>query len=147
MIYCRCLLHQATWAISLSYFYHRYCGSQLFQCRLSHYGDNYQHLRRYHRFSKDEKLRKSTHLGVAILFVIFIILFKQINSTSVIDAIYIICSYTYGPLLGIFGFGIFTKRRANDQVTPYIAILSPIICYAIDWYSSHHWATNWVMNY
>lgn len=87
---------------------------------------------------KDEKLRKSTHLGVAILFVIFIILFKQINSTSVIDAIYIICSYTYGPLLGIFGFGIFTKRRANDQATPYIAILSPIICYAIDWYSSHH---------
>ena len=87
---------------------------------------------------KDEKLRKYTHLGVAILFVIFIILFKQINSTSVIDAIYIICSYTYGPLLGIFGFGIFTKRRANDQVTPYIAILSPIICYAIDWYSSHH---------
>lgn len=67
---------------------------------------------------KDEKLRKYTHLGVAILFVIFIILFKQINSTSVIDAIYIICSYTYGPLLGIFGFGIFTKRRANDQVTP-----------------------------
>lgn len=87
---------------------------------------------------KDEKLRKYTHLGVAILFIIFIILFKQINSTSVIDAIYIICSYTYGPLLGIFGFGIFTKRRANDQVTPYIAILSPIICYAIDWYSSHH---------
>ena len=87
---------------------------------------------------KDEKLRKYTHLGVAILFIIFIILFKQINSTSVIDAIYIICSYTYGPLLGIFGFGIFTKRRANDKITPYIAILSPIICYAIDWYSSHH---------
>ncbi len=62
---------------------------------------------------KDEKLRKYTHLGVAILFIIFIILFKQINSTSVIDAIYIICSYTYGPLLEIFGFGILTKRETQ----------------------------------
>ena len=52
----------------------------------------------------DEKLRKRTHLGFAVLFVMFILAFKVVNSTSVIDAIYIICSYTYGPLLGLFAF-------------------------------------------
>ncbi len=50
----------------------------------------------------DEKLRKRAHLGFAVLFVMFILAFKVVNSTSVIDAIYIICSYTYGPLLGLF---------------------------------------------
>ena len=80
----------------------------------------------------DVKLRKLTHLGVAVVFMLFIIAFKAINSTSVIDAIYILCSYTYGPLLGLFAFGLFTKRRVNDKMTPWIAIASPLICFAID---------------
>lgn len=85
-------------------------------------------------FGKDDdvKLRKLTHLGVAVVFMLFIIAFKAINSTSVIDAIYILCSYTYGPLLGLFAFGLFTKRRVNDKMTPWIAIASPLICFAID---------------
>lgn len=78
------------------------------------------------------KLRKFTHLGVAIVFMLFIIAFKAINSTSVIDAIYILCSYTYGPLLGLFAYGLFTKRKVNDKMTPWIAIASPLICLAID---------------
>ena len=80
----------------------------------------------------DVKLRKLTHLGVAVVFMLFIIAFKAINSTSVIDAIYILCSYTYGPLLGLFAYGLFTKRRVNDKMTPWIAIASPLICLAID---------------
>ena len=80
----------------------------------------------------DEKLRKRTHLGFALLFVVFILAFKALNSTSVIDAIYIICSYTYGPLLGLFAFGLFTRWQVKDRYVPYIAIISPVICFAIE---------------
>ena len=80
----------------------------------------------------DEKLRKRTHLGFALLFVVFILAFKALNSTSVIDAIYIICSYTYGPLLGLFAFGLFTRWQVKDLYVPYIAIISPVICFAIE---------------
>lgn len=80
----------------------------------------------------DEKLRKRTHLGFALLFVVFILAFKALNSTSVIDAIYIICSYTYGPLLGLFVFGLFTRWQVKDRCVPYIAIISPVICFAIE---------------
>ena len=80
----------------------------------------------------DEKLRKRTHLGFALLFVVFILGFKIVNSTSVIDTIYIICSYTYGPLLGLFAFGLFTRWQVKDRAVPYIAIVSPVICFAIE---------------
>lgn len=80
----------------------------------------------------DEKLRNRTHLGFALLFVVFILAFKALNSTSVIDAIYIICSYTYGPLLGLFAFGLFTRWQVKDRYVPYIAIISPVICFAIE---------------
>ena len=81
----------------------------------------------------DERLRKFVHALIAFLFVVFIILFKSINSTSVIDAIYILCSYTYGPLLGLFAFGIFAKnRQVKDKATPWIAVASPVVCFALD---------------
>lgn len=80
----------------------------------------------------DDKLRKRTHFGFALLFVVFILGFKMVNSTSVIDAIYIICSYTYGPLLGLFAFGLFTRWQVKYRAVPYIAIVSPVICFAIE---------------
>ncbi len=80
----------------------------------------------------DERLRKLTHLVVALVFMIFIIAFKAINSTSVIDAIYILCSYTYGPLLGLFAFGLLTHRSVNDKCSPWIAVASPLVCFVID---------------
>lgn len=49
-----------------------------------------------------------------------------------IDAIYIIASYTYGPLLGMFAFGLFTRRQPKDGVTPYIAVAAPLLCFALD---------------
>lgn len=81
----------------------------------------------------DEKLRRKAHIGICVLFVVFILLFRLINSTSVIDAIYILCSYTYGPLLGLFAYGLFTHRGVNDRLAPYIALASPMICFAIDY--------------
>ena len=80
----------------------------------------------------DEHLRRRVHIGMAVVFVIFILLFRVLNSTSVIDAIYILCSYTYGPLLGLFAFGLLTKRQTNDRLVPYICVASPIACYLLD---------------
>ena len=81
----------------------------------------------------NERLRKSTHLVMCAIFVLFILFFKVVNSTSLIDAIYIICGYTYGPLLGLFAYGLLTKRGVNDRLVPYIAVASPLLCYALDY--------------
>lgn len=81
---------------------------------------------------ENERLRKWVHLGVALVFMVFIIAFKAINSTSVIDAIYILCSYTYGPLLGLFAYSLLTRRHVCDHITPYIAIACPLICLALN---------------
>lgn len=94
---------------------------------------------------EDEKLRKKVHLGVALVFILFIILFKVVNSTSVIDAVYILCSYTYGPLLGLFAYGLLTKWEMNDKWVPWIAMTSPIICFVIDTFVKQ--ATGYIFGY
>lgn len=80
----------------------------------------------------DERLRRRAHIGICAVFILFIILFRMVNSTNVIDAIYIMCSYTYGPLLGLFAYGLFTRRPVRDRIVPFIAIVSPLLCFAID---------------
>ncbi len=80
----------------------------------------------------NETLRKKSHIMIAIVFILFILLFRSINSTSLIDAIYILCSYTYGPLLGLFAYGMLTHENVNDKIVPYIAIASPILCFLLD---------------
>lgn len=87
--------------------------------------------------STDERLRRVAHLGVCALFALFILMFRVINSTSVIDAIYIVLSYTSGPLLGLFSFGILTRSRVNDKLVPYICVASPLICFAVDQLTTH----------
>jgi Na+/proline symporter len=76
--------------------------------------------------------RRKVHIALSVILVVFICFFRMLNSQSVIDAVYVIASYTYGPLLGMFAFGLFTRRKANDKYTPYIAIASPLICYVLD---------------
>lgn len=80
----------------------------------------------------DEKLRKKVHFGMSVAFVVFILLFHSLNSTSVIDAIYVLCSYTYGPLLGLFAYGLLTRRGVSGRMLPWIAVASPVICFAVD---------------
>ena len=87
----------------------------------------------------NEPLRKKTHIAMCLFFVLFILLFRQINSTSLIDAIYTLASYTYGPLLGLFAFGLFTHRRPCDRIVPYLCIASPLVCYALDAASLYLW--------
>ena len=85
----------------------------------------------------DEQLRKRAHLVLCVLFILFILLFRELGSSSIIDTIYTLCSYTYGPLLGLFAFGLFTKHVPHDKVVPYIAVASPILCYLIDSLTFH----------
>lgn len=77
------------------------------------------------------RIRRRVHIAVVFVFVIFTLIFKALNSTSVIDAIYIMASYTYGPLLGLFAFGLFTRKMPRDRFIPVVCVLSPVICYAL----------------
>ena len=75
--------------------------------------------------------RRRVHFGMSIALVLVIIIFQIVNNKSVIDAIYTIASYTYGPLLGLFAFGLFTHLQPRDKYVPYVAVASPVICYTI----------------
>ncbi|RRD02826.1 sodium:solute symporter [Prevotella sp. OH937_COT-195] len=80
----------------------------------------------------DEKLRRKTHLALAVVFTVVILAVDGVGSSSVIDAIYVLCSYTYGPLLGLFAFGLLTRRPVNNRIVPYVAVVSPILCFVMD---------------
>lgn len=79
-----------------------------------------------------KKSRLVVHMLISALFAIIILTFRAVNDKSVIDAIYVIASYTYGPLLGLFIFGLFTKRIPRDRFVPYVCILSPFISFGIN---------------
>ena len=81
-----------------------------------------------------KKLRQRVHLIFAGVFLIAVLGFKAINESSMIDVILKIATYTYGPLLGLFTFGILTKRTVNDNMVPLICILAPIISFVVDKY-------------
>lgn len=86
--------------------------------------------------SKKTKIRKQIHVAFALLYLLVIIAFKPFHNQSLIDKIFEIAGYTYGPLLGMFSFGLFIKNRVpNDKIVPYIAIASPIISYILNLYS------------
>ncbi len=81
---------------------------------------------------KDIKsIRTKVHLFMSGILVFVIVIFNNLNDDSVIYELFKIAGYTYGPLLGMFSFGIFTKIRSNDLLTPLICVISPIICYGL----------------
>ena len=77
------------------------------------------------------KMRKKVHIGMAVVMGITIFVFNLLNNTSVIDAVYILASYTYGPILGLFAFGIFMKQQVRDKYIPLVAIASPVLCFIL----------------
>ncbi len=83
---------------------------------------------------KKEKFRKNVHLLVALSFLIMVVIFKVINDNSMIGLILKLAGFTYGPLLGLFAFGIFTKYKVKDQLVPFICIAAPVISFFIDKY-------------
>jgi len=80
----------------------------------------------------DERLRKRVHLYVIAAFLLCTLAFNALGSGSVMDLIYTLVSYTYGPLLGLFAFCMLTKKQIRNKWVPYVSIASPVICYAID---------------
>ncbi len=79
----------------------------------------------------DTSFRRFVHIGFLLISIVLIVLFRLLNHPSLIDTIYTIVSYTYGPLLGLFAFGLFTRRKARDRDIPLIALASPILCFLI----------------
>jgi Na+/proline symporter len=81
--------------------------------------------------SEKTNIRKKVHLGFALLLLIVILIFRALNSKAIIDTILMIASFTYGPLLGLFAFGIFTKKIVNDKYVWIVSIVAPVICYIL----------------
>ncbi len=79
-----------------------------------------------------KKTRQRVHLTVAAIFLVFVLLYKWINNPSMIGVILIVAAYTYGPLLGLFSFGILTKRTVQDKLVPLVCVIAPIICYLLN---------------
>lgn len=75
------------------------------------------------------KLRYMVHLSIAALFFVVILFFRSINDKAIIDKLFTIAGYTYGPLLGFYSFGLITKWQVRDRWIPLVAIVSPILCY------------------
>jgi len=83
-----------------------------------------------------QRVRQWVHVFISILMILVIIVFNAFNNRSVIDAIFTIAGYTYGPLLGLYAFGLFTRFQVNDKLVPFIAIFSPLACYFLNKYSA-----------
>lgn len=92
------------------------------------------------------KIRKRVHVGMAVVMGIVIFVFNMLNNTSVIDAVYILASYTYGPILGLFAFGIFTKKQVYDKYIPLVAIASPVLCFILQ-KNSEAWFNGYQFSY
>mgnify|MGYP003290678794 CR=1 FL=1 len=86
-----------------------------------------------------EKRRLKLHFGICVAFLLVVFLFRFINSDNALDAIYTIVSYLNGPLLGLFAFGLFTKYAVKDNMTPFVCLASPILCYIINYSSLNLW--------
>lgn len=77
------------------------------------------------------RLRKIIHLSFALLFLLLVFYFKWMDNKSIVDLIFLIAGYTYGPLLGLFAFGILTKRTLRNVMVPIVCLASPLICYLL----------------
>ena len=83
---------------------------------------------------RELRTRRLVHVGFALLYLLVIIAFRPLHKDSLIDTLFDIAGFTYGPLLGLYTFGLFTHRTVRDRWVPVIAILSPIICYILKIY-------------
>jgi len=82
------------------------------------------------------KVRYIVHLSFAIVLLLCILIFRSLNDKAIIDNLFTIAGYTYGPLLGLYSFGMFTKWQVKDKWIPLVAIASPLVCYILSTYST-----------
>ena len=93
-----------------------------------------------------KKTRFFVHLANNILMGLMIYLFSVMGSGSVINAVYVVASYTYGPLLGLYFFGLYTKIKPKDVLVPFICVLSPILCFILS-ENSEAWFNGYTIGY
>ncbi|MCE1168272.1 MAG: sodium:solute symporter [Sphingobacteriia bacterium] len=91
---------------------------------------------------KLKRTRTRVHLLMSLALVLVIIIFDAVNNDAVISAVFTVAGYTYGPLLGLYAFGLFTPYAVKDKVVPYLAVLSPVICYilssnSVEWFNGY----------
>ena len=85
--------------------------------------------------TKRQKTKKWSHLMFSVLLILVITIFEAINNESIVVAVFRVAGYTYGPILGLFVFGIYSDRKVRDKWVPVVALISPVICYFISKYS------------
>ena len=96
--------------------------------------------------SKLTSTRKKVHVLMAVLMAVVIIIFNKISNTSAINAVYTLASYTYGPILGMFAFGLACKKKVRDRFVPLVAILAPAICLVLQ-LNSERWFGGYKFSY
>jgi Na+/proline symporter len=94
-------------------------------------------IQRNTKLSEDERsaLRKKVHLSFALLFLLCVLFFKWLNNKSIVFILLDIAGYTYGPLLGLFAFGILTSRIIKGHAVPIVCLLAPALCYLLQTFS------------
>jgi Na+/proline symporter len=92
------------------------------------------------------RVRRRVHVAMAVAMGAVIVAFRALNNTSVIDAVYVLASYTYGPILGMFTFGIATRKAVRDRWVPLVALLSPVLCLVLD-LNSEAWFGGYQFSY
>ena len=91
-------------------------------------------------------IRKRVHVGMAVTMGLVILILNVLNNTNVVDAVYIMASYTYGPILGMFTFGIFTKKQVKDKYIPLMAVVAPVLCFILQ-KNSERWFGGYAFSY
>lgn len=91
---------------------------------------------------KKKRIRYFVHFGFAFLLFLVIVIFNSINDQAVVGKLFTVAGYTYGPLLGLFAYGLFTKNAVKDKYVPIVCILSPILCYilnanSVEWFNGY----------
>jgi Na+/proline symporter len=85
--------------------------------------------------NEKKRIRQMVHIAFAAILLMVIVLFRAINDRAVIDKLFTVAGYTYGPLLGLYTFGLFTKFSLRDRWVPLVALLSPVMCFILSEYS------------
>jgi solute:Na+ symporter, SSS family len=85
--------------------------------------------------AETRKVRYRVHVFLSVVFLLVILAFRALNDRSIIDSIFTIAGYTYGPLLGLFVFGMFTRHRVHDRLVPAVVILAPVLTFLIQHFS------------
>ncbi|MBR6049303.1 MAG: sodium:solute symporter [Bacteroidales bacterium] len=85
--------------------------------------------------ARELRIRRMVHVAFALLYLLVIMAFRPFHNQSLIDTLFDVAGFTYGPLLGLYAFGLFTRRKVRDRWVPLIAVVSPVVCYVLKLYS------------